>query len=109
MKAELAESQRSLSVCSKGFDAMCKRALAAELRVAALDAFLVKVLPAGIEDVCDECGGDMAKCKAENPDCYIAEARRLLPTPDYDPTPWCSGCGAMRKTDCHCGPIAENE
>ena len=28
---------------------------------------------------------------------------------DYDPTPWCSGCGAMRKVDCHCGPIAENE
>lgn len=23
--------------------------------------------------------------------------------PDYDPTPWCSGCGAMRKRDCHCG------
>lgn len=28
---------------------------------------------------------------------------------DHDPTPWCSGCGAMRKADCHCGPIAENE
>lgn len=52
---------------------------ASEARVAALEAFLVKVLPAGIEDVCDECGGDLAKCKAENPDCYIAEARRLLP------------------------------
>jgi hypothetical protein len=26
-----------------------------------------------------------------------------------DPTPWCSGCGAMRKTDCHCGPLADNE
>ena len=23
--------------------------------------------------------------------------------PDYDPTPWCSGCGAMYKRDCHCG------
>ncbi len=23
--------------------------------------------------------------------------------PDYDPTPWCSGCGALRKRDCHCG------
>lgn len=28
---------------------------------------------------------------------------------DHDPTPWCSGCGAMRKADCDCGPIAENE
>jgi hypothetical protein len=28
---------------------------------------------------------------------------------DGDPTPWCSGCGAMRKSDCHCGPMAENE
>lgn len=29
--------------------------------------------------------------------------------PDYDPTPWCSGCGSMRRENCHCGPIAENE
>lgn len=29
--------------------------------------------------------------------------------PDYDPTPWCSGCGARRKSDCHCGPLAEND
>ncbi len=28
---------------------------------------------------------------------------------DYDPTPWCSGCGAMRRKDCHCGPIAAND
>jgi hypothetical protein len=27
----------------------------------------------------------------------------------YDPSPYCSGCGAMRKTDCHCGPLADNE
>jgi hypothetical protein len=26
-----------------------------------------------------------------------------------DPTPYCSGCGAMQKSRCHCGPIAENE
>lgn len=29
--------------------------------------------------------------------------------PEYDPTPWCSGCGARRRSDCHCGPIADNE
>ena len=28
---------------------------------------------------------------------------------NYDPTPWCSGCGAMRKADCDCGEIAANE
>lgn len=28
---------------------------------------------------------------------------------NYDPTPWCSGCGAMRRANCHCGPIAEND
>jgi hypothetical protein len=28
---------------------------------------------------------------------------------DYDPTPWCSYCGARKKSDCHCGPLAENE
>lgn len=29
--------------------------------------------------------------------------------PDHDPTPFCSGCGAMRKAACHCGPLADNE
>lgn len=28
---------------------------------------------------------------------------------DYDPTPWCIGCGARKQTDCHCGPLAANE
>lgn len=27
---------------------------------------------------------------------------------DYDPTPWCHGCGAMTKDKCYCGPTAEN-
>lgn len=27
---------------------------------------------------------------------------------DEDPTPWCHVCGAMEKSDCPCGPIAEN-
>lgn len=29
--------------------------------------------------------------------------------PTRDPTPWCTGCGAMTRERCHCGPIAENE
>jgi len=29
--------------------------------------------------------------------------------PNYDPTPWCAGCGAMKKSDCHCGPLADND
>jgi hypothetical protein len=28
---------------------------------------------------------------------------------DYDPTPYCAGCGAMNASGCDCGPIAENE
>jgi hypothetical protein len=28
---------------------------------------------------------------------------------DYDPTPWCHVCGARKRENCHCGPIAENE
>lgn len=28
---------------------------------------------------------------------------------DDDPTPWCTGCGAKRQQDCHCGPIADNQ
>jgi hypothetical protein len=27
---------------------------------------------------------------------------------DGDPTPWCTGCGAMTKEKCDCLPIAEN-
>lgn len=28
---------------------------------------------------------------------------------DYDPTPWCSYCGATKKVYCDCGEIADNE
>ena len=28
---------------------------------------------------------------------------------NYDPSSWCSACGARRQRDCHCGPIAEND
>ncbi len=33
----------------------------------------------------------------------------LIPAEDYDPTPYCSACGARFKADCDCGPIARNE
>lgn len=44
----------------------------------------------------------------------IEEARLILEEaikndPDYDPTPWCSGCNAMTSTKCHCGPRADND
>lgn len=29
--------------------------------------------------------------------------------PDYDPTPWCTGCLAYAEWDCDCGPRADNE
>jgi len=28
---------------------------------------------------------------------------------DFDPTPYCHGCGAMTAKECDCGPYAENE
>ena len=28
---------------------------------------------------------------------------------DYDPTPYCTRCGAMRMKDCDCGERAEND
>lgn len=28
---------------------------------------------------------------------------------DYDPTPWCTGCHAMKRAQCHCGPLADND
>jgi hypothetical protein len=41
----------------------------------------------------------------------IAELEALLENmdEDYDPTPWCVACGAMKRRHCNCGPIAENE
>ena len=31
------------------------------------------------------------------------------PGADYDGAPYCSHCGARKKADCDCGPIARNE
>lgn len=37
-----------------------------------------------------------------------AEVDPEIDSDDYDPTPWCAQCGAMRARNCNCGPIAEN-
>lgn len=37
------------------------------------------------------------------------EMTSTLPPVVEDPTPWCSGCRARRRADCHCGPLAANE
>jgi|HubBroStandDraft_1064217.scaffolds.fasta_scaffold477442_3 hypothetical protein len=44
-------------------------------------------------------------------DALFAEYKEDHPErdPDYDPTPWCSWCGAMKASHCACGPIAEND
>jgi hypothetical protein len=39
----------------------------------------------------------------------LIERKRAEQEQDEDPTPWCNGCGARRKENCHCGPIADNE
>lgn len=28
---------------------------------------------------------------------------------DYEPTPWCHGCGSMTQAKCYCGELAGNE
>jgi hypothetical protein len=28
---------------------------------------------------------------------------------EYDPTPWCTYCRAMKSVDCKCGPLADND
>jgi hypothetical protein len=30
-------------------------------------------------------------------------------TGNYDPTPWCNACGARLQSQCHCGPLADND
>jgi len=41
-------------------------------------------------------------------DLTVSNAVRSEVSEDYDPTPWCSACGARRQADCDCGPIADN-
>jgi hypothetical protein len=47
----------------------------------------------------------MMECDCEGAE-HEADCRL---NPEYDPTPWCGGCGSRTKSGCHCGPIAENE
>lgn len=32
-----------------------------------------------------------------------------IPEEDYDPTPYCAHCGAMKSENCHCGPISKDD
>ena len=52
---------------------------------------------------CSCCGDHSAV--GEESICCGAAVRPL----DYDPTPWCSGCGSMTRAKCDCGPRADNE
>jgi len=51
--------------------------------------------------LCDELGGEESACMICNGKGYIEW--------DYDPSPYCSCCGAMKKANCHCGPIPDND
>jgi len=51
---------------------------------------------------CNQCGAETEQECAEN-DCGE------FPVEDVDPTPWCSGCGAMTQDKCKCGPLADND
>lgn len=39
----------------------------------------------------------------------VVETDHALAGVEKDPTPWCTYCGARRKADCHCGPLADND
>ena len=39
----------------------------------------------------------------------IAQMFEEFEDEDFDPTPYCHGCGAMTAKECDCGPYAENE
>jgi hypothetical protein len=58
------------------------------------------------EGPCD-CNADLAEC-AEHCTTFPMGEECLKCIDVYDPTPWCAGCGAMKRKDCDCGPIAEN-
>jgi hypothetical protein len=50
----------------------------AEQRVRDLRAALIRLLPAGIESACDECGGSFGVCLTANPECAIRLGRETL-------------------------------
>lgn len=56
-----------------------------------------------------QAGPDAGEC----PVCHRMTAHQytgeLMCGCEYDPTPWCSGCGAMKQKNCDCGPIAAND
>lgn len=68
--------------------------------------------PACFEDTCPEC--DLGRLEPDGvtrvhlPDCEHVE-RCSICNPEYDPTPWCSHCGARKRDDCDCGEIASND
>jgi hypothetical protein len=47
------------------------------------------------------------ECWSQLPSYVRARIKEIVA--NYDPTPWCHQCGARRQSDCHCGPIADND
>ena len=56
---------------------------------------------------CPNCHGEGDTMPGER--CRECDGSGEIENPDYDPTPWCTGCGARRRVDCHCGPLADND
>jgi hypothetical protein len=56
-----------------------------------------------------QAGPDATEC----PECHRLTLHQHTGEPmcgcALDPTPWCSGCGAMKRKNCDCGPIAAND
>jgi hypothetical protein len=51
---------------------------------------------------------DGSKKRLECPDCIEAQKEGYTMCGECS-VPWCSWCGAMRKAQCDCGPIADND
>lgn len=56
--------------------------------------------------ICNDCGTRNAASRDECRDCLSSD---LTTESDYDPTPWCNYCGARKREQCHCGPLAKND
>ena len=60
-------------------------------------------------DVPLDVNGNPVYDSTHNPDCSMCGYDGSQGWGDnYDPSPYCQYCGAMRQQDCNCGPIAAN-
>lgn len=58
--------------------------------------------------ICNEC--QTPRRSSNQPEaCHECDSWDFVLESDYDPTPWCHICGARKREQCHCGPLAKND